>query len=220
MDEIEEARPLDQPWEDEELVPISALEHYSYCPRQCALIHREQTFDENLYTLRGREVHQRVEVPEGEVQTGVRIERSLPLWSHKLGLVGKADVVEFHQGVPYPVEYKRGAQSGRHALLQLCAQALCLEEMTGQRVEKGAIFVYAQRRRREVVFTEQLRAQVHEAVAKIRCIFKSDPLPPVAADARCSSCSLYDSCLPHILAAKGRLHYLRHQLFSAPKEGR
>ena len=87
---------------------ISALEHYSYCPRQCALIHQEQTFDENLYTLRGQVVHAQVDEPEGEVISGVRVERALPLWSHRLGLVGRADVVEFHGEVPYPVEYKHG----------------------------------------------------------------------------------------------------------------
>ena len=91
--------------EQEELILISALEHWSYCPRQCALIHVEQTFDENLYTLRGRTVHKRVDTPETEINQGMRVERSMPLWSKRLGLVGKADVVEFHGEVPYPVEY-------------------------------------------------------------------------------------------------------------------
>ena len=94
--------------EDGDPIMISALEHYSYCPRQCALIHVEQTFDENLYTLRGQAVHKRVDEPKVEEQAGVRIERALPLWSKALGLVGKADVVEFHGETPYPVEYKHG----------------------------------------------------------------------------------------------------------------
>src|SRR3989304_8755117 len=93
-------------WGEDDLVMISALEHYSYCPRQCALIHVEQTFDENLYTLRGRAAHERVDEPESDIQEGVRIERALPLWSKRMGLIGKADVVEFHDDIPYPVEYK------------------------------------------------------------------------------------------------------------------
>ena len=119
---------------EEEFVMISALEHWSYCPRQCALIHVEQTFDENLYTLRGRAVHKRVDEPVVEEQAGVRIERALPLWSKALGLIGKADVVEFHGETVYPVEYKHGPhREQEHDDLQLCAQALCLEEMTGRR---------------------------------------------------------------------------------------
>src|SRR5438552_3319316 len=113
-------------------IMISALEHYSYCPRQCALIHQEQTFSENLYTLRGRAVHEQVDEPEAVVEKGVRVERALPLWSNRLGLVGKADVVEFRGETPYPVEYKHGPpREKEHDELQLCAQALCLEEMTG-----------------------------------------------------------------------------------------
>lgn len=100
---------MDQPILTEDgLVLISAIEHYSYCPRQCALIHAEQTFDENLYTLRGRMVHERVDHPEVEEVAGVRVERSLPLWSARLWLVGRADLVEFHPTGPYPVEYKHG----------------------------------------------------------------------------------------------------------------
>ncbi|MGY4706961.1 CRISPR-associated protein Cas4 [Candidatus Bipolaricaulota sp. J31] len=128
-------------WAQEGLVPISALQHYVYCPRQCALIHVEQIWEENIYTLRGRRAHERVEIPEGIVREGVRVEYALPLWSQRLGLVGRADVVEFPDGVPYPVEHKVGPRRARHAdEVQLCAQALCLEEMLGVRVPKGALF--------------------------------------------------------------------------------
>src|SRR2546430_686008 len=128
-------------WPDSDLVLISALEHWSYCPRQCALIHVEQTFDENLYTLRGRNAHERVDQPEGELREGVRVERAVPLWSDRLGLVGKSDVVEFHGADPFPVEYKHGPRRKKeHDDLQLCAQALCLEEMTGRSVPRGAIY--------------------------------------------------------------------------------
>ena len=145
------SKPHPPSWDDADLVMVSALEHWSYCPRQCALIHVEQTFDENLYTLRGRMLHERVDVPEAEQREGVRIERALPLWSDRLGLVGKADVVEFHGDAPYPVEYKHGPrQHWGHDDLQLCAQALCLEDMTGQPVPAGAIYHHSSRRRREL----------------------------------------------------------------------
>ncbi len=143
---------------DDQLVMISALEHWSYCPRQCGLIHLEQTFDENLYTLRGRHLHERVDRPLGETQHDVRVERAVPLWSDRLGLIGKADVVEFHAETPYPIEYKHGKRRRwGHDDLQLCAQALCLEEMTGRQVPEGAIFYGGSRRRKPVVFDDALR---------------------------------------------------------------
>ncbi|MFQ5852032.1 MAG: CRISPR-associated protein Cas4 [Candidatus Binatia bacterium] len=193
---------------------ISALEHWSYCPRQCALIHLEQTFDENLYTLRGRMLHDRVDEGRGELQTGVRIERGLPLWSKRLGLVGKADVVEFHGETPYPVEYKHGPRrQWGHDDLQLCAQALCLEEMTGQTVPRGAIFHHGSRRRREVVFNEPLRQRVEEAVVAIRQMLASAELPPPVNDARCHHCSLKESCLPSVVMEARRLRSIQKELF-------
>jgi len=202
-------------WDDSELMMISALEHYSYCPRQCALIHQEQTYEENLYTLRGRAVHERVDEPEWTVEKGVRVERALPLWSHRLGLVGRADVVEFHGDVPYPVEYKHGPRREKeHDDLQLCAQALCLEEMTGQSVPKGAIFHHSSRRRREVEFTPTLREKVEQSVAEIRALLASSVLPPAVNDARCKHCSLQDSCLPSVVGEKIRLKRLENALFA------
>ncbi|MBU0599414.1 CRISPR-associated protein Cas4, partial [bacterium] len=152
--------------DDLEPVMISSLEHYSYCPRQCALIYAEQTFDENIYTLRGRAVHERVDEVKSTVEDGIQVERSLPLWSRRLGLVGKADVVEFHGDVPYPVEYKHGPKRKKeHDELQVCAQAICLEEMLGKPVTKGAIFHASSRRRREVIFDQTLREKVESAIA-------------------------------------------------------
>jgi len=199
---------------DEDLVMISALEHYSYCPRQCALIHVEQTFDENLYTLRGRAVHERVDEPVAEFQEGVRVERALPLWSKRLRLIGKADVVEFHGVTPHPVEYKHGSKREReHDDLQLCAQAICLEEMTGKTVPKGAIFYHSSRRRREVVFTDALRAEVEEATDAIRKMFGEKALPPPVNDSRCRHCSLKESCMPAVVGEKARAAALLRDLF-------
>ncbi|WP_234554066.1 CRISPR-associated protein Cas4 [Thermus caliditerrae] len=185
----------------DEPIPISALQHYVYCPRQCALIHVEGVWEENLFTLRGRRAHEGVDVPEGMVREGVRVEYALPLFSERLGLVGRADVVEFHGGAPYPVEHKVGPRRARLAdEVQLCAQALCLEEMLGVEVPRGALFYRASRRRREVRFTPELRALVERTAVEVRALLESARLPPPVHDARCRDCSLVDACMPHLAA--------------------
>ena len=196
-------------------VSISALQHYSYCPRQCALIHVEQAFDDNVHTQRGHAVHERVDQPGYETTPGVRVERALPIWSDRLGLVGKCDVVEFHVGgVPYPIEYKHGRKrQARHDDLQLAAQAMCLEEMTGREVPRGAIFHFSSRRRRQVEITAALRKQVEEAVAAIRAMLASGKLPPPVNDARCKECSLAEICQPQAIADRIRINRLRIELF-------
>ena len=152
--------------EDLDPLPLSALQHWAYCPRQCGLIHLEQAFDDNLHTLRGQAVHSTVDKPGVEVRAGLRVERALPLWSDALGLIGKADVVEFEpDGTPYPVEYKHGSRNKAADIaacddVQLAAQALCLEEMTGRAVCEGAIYYASSKRRRVVSIGEALRAQV------------------------------------------------------------
>jgi CRISPR-associated exonuclease Cas4 len=207
-----EARPVE--WDESDLVMISALEHYSYCPRQCALIHLEQTFDENIYTLQGHMLHERVDEEDSELRGDVRIERAVPLWSKRLGLVGRADVVEFHGQVPFPVEYKVGPRrKWGHDDLQLGAQALCLEDMTGQTVPRGAIYHHGSRRRREVAFDEPLRQRVVEAVADIRQMLIARTLPPAVNDARCHHCSLKDSCLPSVVGEVARVRALHASLF-------
>lgn len=200
--------------EPDDLIMISALEHYSYCPRQCALIHVEQTFDENLYTMRGRAVHDRVDEVASEIQEGVRVERALPIWNRRLGLVGKADVVEFHGEIPYPVEYKHGSRRKReHDDLQLCAQAMCLEEMTGKVVPRGAIFHHSSRRRREVVFDQRLRTLVETTVQAIREMLSLKVIPLPVNDARCRHCSLQESCMPAAIAEQNRSSFLKRSLF-------
>lgn len=199
---------------DDDPIMISALEHYSYCPRQCALIHVEQTFDENLYTLRGQAVHKRVDEPESEVVDGVRVERAVPLWSKRLGLIGRADVVEVHGDVPYPVEYKHGPRREKeHDDLQLCAQAICLEEMTDQPVPRGAIYHHSSRRRREVVFTSSLRDRVTEVVTQIRAMIAAKTIPPPVNDARCQHCSLSEACMPSVIGEQQRAAALVRNLF-------
>ena len=188
-------------WREEEIVMISALQHYSYCPRQCALIYVEQVFDENLYTLLGRRVHERAHDTDRALEEGVRIERGLSLFSERLGLVGKADVVEFNScGTPYPVEYKSGPRRGsKHDDVQLCAQAMCLEDMLDRDVPRGAIYHYASRRRREIVFDAELRSATEEVIREVRRLLTTATVPPPVADARCPKCSLFDACMPFAL---------------------
>lgn len=181
-------------------VPISALQHWSYCPRQCALIHVEQAFAENVHTLRGQAVHARVDSPEIDELPGRRVERAMPLWSEQFGLIGKADMVEFlPDGTPYPVEYKHGPRRKRlHDELQLAAQALCLEEMFSRPVVRGAIFHASSRRRREVAIDGDLRVATIAAIAAVRDLLASDRLPPPVNDARCRQCSLIGTCQPEL----------------------
>jgi CRISPR-associated exonuclease Cas4 len=189
--------------EEADSLPISALQHWAYCPRQCGLIHLEQAFDDNLYTLRGNAVHAQADRPGFEVRRGLRVERALPLFSDRLGLTGKADTVEFEaDGTPFPVEYKHGSRHKAADIaacddVQLAAQALCLEEMTGRAVPEGALFYASSKRRRVVQIDTALRASVAEAVRGVRTMLDDGRLPPPTKDTRrCRGCSLRDRCQP------------------------
>lgn len=197
-----------------EPILISALEHWSYCPRQCALIHLEQTFSENVHTIRGQHSHERAHA-EAEAHEGdVHVVRGMTLWSDRLGLVGKADVVEFHGDQPLPVEYKVGKRGPwRHAELQLGAQALCLEEMLHVDVPQGAVFFRGSGRRRTVAIDDDLRAAVCRAVQDIRGLLRGTVMPPPVNDARCTHCSLQDTCMPEVVARPRRVQLLHTALF-------
>ena len=190
-----------------EPLPLSALQHWAYCPRQCALIHIEQAFDDNVHTLRGQAVHRQVDAPGVEVRRGLRVERALPVWSDALGLIGKADIVEFEpDGVPYPVEYKHGSRHKAAEIaacddLQLAAQALCLEEMTQRTVPEGALYYATSKRRRVVTIDDGLRLRVHEARDAVAALLAAGRLPPPTRDVRrCKGCSLRERCQPEVLA--------------------
>ena len=151
-------------YSEDELLPLSALQHLLFCERQCALIHIEQAWSENLFTAEGRIMHERVDSGGRESRGAVRLAYGLALHSFRLGLAGKADVVEFHRDgagnwQPFPVEHKRGrAKKENWDRVQLCAQAICLEEMLGTAVPAGALFYGKSRRRQDVVFDAELRA--------------------------------------------------------------
>lgn len=195
------------------VIPISALEHFSYCPRQCALIHVEQTFDENVFTVRGRIAHERVDEGIPSTPRGVRQLRALPLWSDELGLSGKADLVELHPDGPLPVEYKVGRIAGGHAALQLCGQALCLEEMFGKPVPVGALYSHATKRRVRVAIDEELRQRTRAAVEAVRTLLAQQELPPPVNDNRCPDCSLINACLPGVVGEAPRVRGYQGALF-------
>lgn len=207
---------------EEDPIPISALQHWAYCPRQCALIHLEQVFDDNLFTLRGNALHRQVDRPGTEQVDGRHVERALPLWSDALGLVGRADVVEFlPDGSPCPIEYKRGPRHKAVDIaacddIQLAAQAMCLESMTGRSVNEGALYYAGSKRRRVVHIGEDLRAEVRTTVASIRAMLSAQRLPPPLtgeiASRRCPRCSLNERCQPLALTSS-RLAKSRAQLF-------
>ncbi len=194
--------------------PLSALQHWAYCPRQCGLIHLEQAFADNLHTARGQAVHHLVDTPGYEIKSGVRVERALPVWCDRLNLIGKADLVEFHPGgTVFPVVFKHGAKRQKlHDDIQLAAQAICLEEMLARPVPKGAIFHASSHRRREVAITPELRLLVEETVVAIGAMLVSAKLPPPGNDARCRECSLKDICQPEALAGRAKQQQQRRSL--------
>jgi len=181
----------------EEFIFLSALNQYDYCPRRCYYIFVENVFVENEHTVEGTLLHQRVDSGENSIHDGVIQTRSVYLYARNLGVCGKADVIEERAGELYPVEHKKG----RHGewindALQLCAQALCLEEMTGREVNKGYIYYATTGRRQEVVFTPELRQQTLATIAAVRQLIDSGDRPPNPYTTRCRGCSLYDICLP------------------------
>lgn len=197
-------------------IPLSALQHWAYCPRQCGLIHLEQAFEDNIHTARGQAVHHLVDEPGYEMKAGVKVERALPLWSDRLNLVGKADLVEFHpDGTVFPVEFKHGRKREKiHDDIQLAAQAMCLEDMLGRPVPKGAIYHASSHRRREVAISQELRRLVIETAEAIRAMLASGQLPTPANDSRCRECSLKEICQPEAIAAINRQRDLRIDLYT------
>jgi CRISPR-associated exonuclease Cas4 len=195
---------------------LSGLQHVVFCPRQCALIHVEGVFTENRFTLEGRHLHERVDDASTRSEEGYRIARALPLVSHRLGVYGVADVVEFHPQ-PYPVEYKRGRRHHRLAdQVQLCAQALALEEMFNIEIPEGALFYHASKRRLIVRFDTGLRETTARAAQEFRRLWNERVTPPPVNDDRCDDCSLRDWCLPGVVAAPGRVERYLRQLIEPP----
>ncbi len=200
-----------------ESIPLSALNHWAYCQRRCGLIHMEGEFTDNIHTSRGNAEHERVDrVAHVTTRDGARVEYALPVWSDRLGLIGKCDVVEFWlDGTAFPVEYKHGPnRKWLNDDIQLAAQAMCLEDMLGRPVPRGAIYHASSHRRREVAITPALRERVMETAEAIRAMLASGRLPPPVNDARCRECSLKDICQPEALGGKARLARLAAGLYA------
>lgn len=189
---------------EDDLLPLSALQHLLFCERQCALIHVEGLWAENRLTVEGRHLHERPDRGDTETRGPVRTERGVALRSLRLGLIGKADVVEFHHDLTsgvlasvVPVEYKRGKPKRDNSdRVQLCAQGLCLEEMTGFSIPSGALFYGTPRRRTEVAFDRELRAITEEAARRLHEMISNGVTPHATREAKCDSCSLLHLCLP------------------------
>ncbi len=200
--------PLADPEVEDALIPLSALQHQLFCPRQCALIHVERLWADDGATAEGRLLHERVDAGKPERRPGVRISRGLALRSLALGVVGKADVVEFigRPPRPFPVEYKRGKPKAHRAdEVQLCAQAMCLEEMFGVEVAEGALF-YGQTRHRELVdFDVGLRRLTSETAAGARAMIAAGYTPSPIRMPACRRCSLNALCQPDRLATPPRI---------------
>ncbi len=189
-------------YEEDDLLPLSSLQHLIFCKRQCALMFTEQIWRENRFTVEGRIMHEHVHEEGKESRGDVRIEHGVPLRSLRLGLIGKTDVVEFHRREdgswrPYPVEYKRGKPKPDDCdKVQLCAQALCLEEMLAVSIPAGAIFYGRTRHRLDVAFDGALRLETEEAARRTHELISSGRTPPPEYSKKCDSCSLVADCLP------------------------
>lgn len=221
---------------DDDLLPISALQHLIFCPRQCALIYIEQVWAENLYTAEGRVLHDSVHDGVSESHKNIRTANGVRLVSHALGIFGQADVVEFHKAEgeydrngeriatrlpditglwkPYPVEYKRGRPKNHQAdMVQLCAQAVCLEEMLKVYIPSGALFYGSTRRRQEVVFSMQLRELTEATAAKLHELIASGTTPSPRYDGRrCGRCSLLEICRPQDIERRSVARYIRRMI--------
>ncbi len=215
---------------EDDLLPLSAVQHFLFCKRQCALIHIEQVWRENLYTAEGRIKHDRVHSEESESRGKIKREYGVPLRSLRLGLVGRVDIVEFHQleetickakeqrnkhWLPFPVEYKRGKpKSNICDRAQICAQAICLEEMLNVAVPCGALYYGRTRHRHNVIFDENLRNATENAAIELHKLIKTGITPQPEYNKKCMMCSLHEICLPKYTGKKHSSvhHYLNQNM--------
>jgi CRISPR-associated exonuclease Cas4 len=190
-----------QPEAEPDWLMISALQHYAYCPRQFALIHIEQAWEENQFTAHGRLLHERVDSYESEQRADVRNERSISVLSNQLRIRGKLDLLEMtgkSAKCYFPVEYKRGKSKPENwDRIQLCAQALCLEEMRAISIDSGALWYWQVRKREPVQFDQTLRTATREVIEAAHALmFSAETPPPTTRRQRCRACSLFDLCEP------------------------
>lgn len=194
-------------------IPISALQHYVFCPRQCALIHNEGLWAENFLTAQANLLHRRVDSGEMETRKGIRYERAVLVSSERLQLVGKLDLLEIHIDTNewIPVEYKRGkSKSNNCDRVQLCAQALCLEEMKNIHIQKGAIWYAQTHHREEVILTSELRQETELVITSVKEMLVTGDLPKPSYRQSCKACSLSSQCLPKTLEKDNSDRYIKN----------
>lgn len=192
---------MKHPFAEEQYISLSALQHYTFCPRQCAIIHTEQEWSENILTTFGELEHERVHTAPSSVRDGVRTARGIPLVNHRWGIRGFADAVEYRQEQDQlsitPVEYKHGKPDQTPAdSIQLCAQTLCLEEMNQCQIPAGYLYYQSIRRRVKVDMDEALRQRTIQTIEATRQLLESGILPAATKQEHCEACSLVDICLP------------------------
>ncbi|MDI6740073.1 MAG: CRISPR-associated protein Cas4 [Candidatus Edwardsbacteria bacterium] len=230
-------------YSEENLQPVSALQHLLYCPRQCALIHLEQVWSENLFTAEGRVIHDKVHDGGTESRGDKRTAAGVRLVSLRLGLTGQTDVVEFHKSTeatdengqtvavrlpgakdlwkPLPIEYKRGKPKTHQAdEVQLCAQAICLEEMLKVEIPAGALFYGSTRRRLDVSFTQELRALTESTARRLHDLMASGKTPPpIYSAGKCDRCSLLETCQPQTGERQSVSRYIKRMMSEPPASG-
>lgn len=218
-------------YKEEDYLQLSGIAHFLFCRRQWALIHIEQQWAENLLTVDGELMHKNAHDAQSHTRRGETLTvRALKIHSAKLGLSGECDVVEFRKSphgvplamaeglwLPYPVEYKRGTVKPNHMdEAQVCAQAMCLEEMLCCDIPEGALFYGEPRHRYPVIFSPALRQEVAETVQEMHKLFQRGSTPRVKPTKACNACSLKDLCLPKLLRQRSVPEYLQAQLEEAP----
>ncbi len=188
-------------YSEDDFIPLSSLQHYAFCRRQCALIHIEQIWHENVYTMEGRILHERVHAAKTEKRRAIHSDFGTPLRSFRLGLSGKADTVEYcDDGTVRIVEMKRGKPKAKGMdEIQLCAQAMCLEEMLAVTIAEGWLFYGKNRRRKLVIFAPELRKKTYEIAQEVHSFLEEGRTPPPEPNEKCPRCSLYSVCLPETL---------------------
>ncbi len=210
---------------EDQLLPISAMQHLLFCERQCALIHLEQSWAENRLTVEGQHLHRKAHDPNASrSRAGVRTERGVDLVSYRLGVVGKADVIEFDIGVdgqpdhrhPRPVEYKRGKPKSHNAdKVQLCAQAMCLEEMLDVTIPVATLFYGKTRRRVDLPLDQTMRDLTESTASRLHEMIASRQTPPATYEKKCDSCSLINLCLPKGVGGRRVSRYITNVITEA-----
>jgi CRISPR-associated exonuclease Cas4 len=206
---------------ESDLLPLSALQHLAFCERQWGLIHLEQQWNESRLTAEGRLLHENADSETTEIRDGVRTCRGLRIRSLRYGIAGRADVVEFRPEGPRPVEYKRGKPKADDMdEVQLCAQALCLEEMLGVSIPEGSLFYGEPRRRTPVVFDEVLRQRVEALITRLHELTRVGVTPLPSYAPKCKRCSLLQVCEPKVTGGKSAKQYMKNALRQSLNPGR